>query len=109
MALNGLFPGLVTTRSVANLGVFEIEVIIEPTYPGGGGGYVPGAKPDKYKVTIRVTMKNGRVWNYSRVVTNTIARVIAKLTGVKFEEQPDITVTSVVAHKVITDVRANKK
>lgn len=99
MALNGLFPGLVTTRSVANLGTFEIEVIIEPIRPSGGGGYVPGDRKDKYKVTIRISMKSGKTWKLERIVSNTLARVVARLMKIKLEveETPQIVVHSVTA------------
>ena len=94
-ALNGLFPGLVTTRSVANLGSFEIEVIIEPVTPsGGGGGFYHPLKPSdtKYKVKIRVT-RNGKLWEYEKVVGSTIARVVAKVIRKKLAE-PSILVTN---------------
>lgn len=86
-ALNGLFPGLVTTRSVANLGHFEIEVIIEPVAPSGGGGFYQPLKPSitKYKVKIRVTRK-GKVWEYEQIVGSTTAKVLAKVLKKKVAE-----------------------
>lgn len=78
-ALNGLFPGLVTHRSIANLGQFEIEITIEPVYTQGGGGGVPSnVKSDKYKVKIRITRK-GKVWKYEQTVGATTANVLAKV------------------------------
>ena len=87
-ALNGLYPGLVTTRSVANLGHFEIEVIITPPLPdhsGGGGGWVPGARPQKWHIKIKVTRK-GKVWEYESDVNKATAKVAAKLLRVKIPE-----------------------
>jgi len=100
-AVEGLYPGLVTTRSVANLGSFEIEVIIQPEPQGGGGGYyyedvVPGKR--EYRVKIKVTRK-GKVWNYEKVVNNFTAKVLAKLLKVKLPEDPKITVHSVSVSK----------
>lgn len=110
LAVEGLFPGLVTTQSVANLGLFDIEVIIQPIPVGGGGGYAPTLKPDKYQVTIRVTMKNGRRWTYTRVVSNTLARVFARLARINLETDPTkVTVHSVTLKHPTTDIKAYKK
>jgi hypothetical protein len=87
-ALMGLFPGLVTHRSIANLGHFEIEITIEPQPSGGGGGgfYRPtGAGTDKYKIRIRVTRK-GRVWEFEKIVGSTMAKVLAKVIKKKVAE-----------------------
>ena len=95
-ALNGLFPGLVSTRSVANLGHFEIEVIIEPVYPqGGGGGYVPrplNDRPTKYRIVIRIT-RNGKTWKYEQIVSTAVAKVTAKLIG-KTLVEPTVSVVN---------------
>lgn len=95
-SVSGLFPGLVTSRSIANLGTFEIEVIIEPVYPGTGGGgysYTPaGITKDKYKVKIRITRK-GKVWEYEKIVGSTTAKVVAKVIGIKVAE-PTVHITS---------------
>lgn len=91
-ATGGLFPGLVTTRSVANLGAFEIEVIIEPVSTGGGGGYHQPAKA-KYKIKIRVTRKN-KVWNFESEVNDVTARVMAKILKVELKKEPTVEVTS---------------
>tara|TARA_R110000772_G_scaffold81358_3_gene173080 strand:+ start:295 stop:630 length:336 start_codon:yes stop_codon:yes gene_type:complete len=100
-ATEGLFPGLVTTRSIANLGSFEIEVTITPAGPaGGGGGYwedVPQNKRD-YRINIRVTRK-GKVWDYERVVNNWSAKVLAKLLKVKLPDDPKIIVHNVTVKK----------
>lgn len=95
-ATGGLFPGLVTTRSIANLGAFEIEVIIEPPTPtpvtGGGGGYQRPIKA-KYKIKIRVTRKN-KVWNFESEVNDVTARVMAKILRVDLKKEPTVEVTS---------------
>ena len=93
LALDGLFPGLVTHRSVANLGTFEIEITVEPIYDGGGGGggyYFP--RKDKYKVKIRVT-RNGKLWELEQVVNSITAKVICKLLRIK-QEDSAVTLTS---------------
>lgn len=86
-----------TTRSIANLGAYEVEVIIEPVRPlYGGGGFVPGAPLDKYKIKIRIT-KDGKSWRYEQTVSNRSARVLARLLRVKMPEEPTITVYSATA------------
>lgn len=92
-ALLGLYPGLVTTRSIANLGHFEVEIIIEPVSPGGGGGWAPAAPITKYNVRIVVRTKT-KVWDYKTTVNVATARVIARVIGKKLEE-PSVTLTSV--------------
>jgi hypothetical protein len=87
LALQGLFPGSVTTRSIANLGVFESEVIIEPVVPsrGGGGGFSAAplhVKPTHYRVTVRVKY-NGKWYEDTQIVDEHRARVIATLKGIK--------------------------
>jgi hypothetical protein len=92
-ATHGLFPGLVTTSSIANLGHWSVEVIIEPVVPtGGGGGFYTPLKPDitKYRVRIRITRK-GKVWEYDKVVNLATAKVVAKVIG-KTIQSPSITV-----------------
>ena len=84
MAVNGLFPGLTTTRSVSNLGTFETVVIIQPVVSNGGGGYVPvrrGQRPDRYKVTVRVSY-DGKTHEDSVIVDDIEARVQAELHGI---------------------------
>jgi hypothetical protein len=96
LALNGLFPGITTHRSVANLGHFEIEVIITPVpYSMGGGGYSytpTGVGTDKYSIKIRITRK-GKVWDYEKIVGVTTAKVFAKVIGKKITT-PTISVLS---------------
>lgn len=83
-ALVGLFPGLVTTTSVANLGTTSISVSITPIVDYGGGSiYHPaGSRNNKYKVKIIIS-RNGKTWEYERIVGETTAKVIAKVTGQK--------------------------
>ena len=88
LATEGLYPGLVSTFSMAVLGLLEIEVIIEPVAPSfGGGGYggVVLPRKDKYKLRIIVRRK-GKTWNYETIITDTTARVIAKIAKVKKKE-----------------------
>ncbi len=86
LAVQGLFPGQVTTRSVANLGTYEIEVIIQPVVPrSGGGGFVPAPlhiKPTHYRVTVRVKY-NGKWYEDTQIVDEHNASVIATLKGIK--------------------------
>lgn len=104
MAVHGLYPGIVSTRSIANLGHFEIEVIIEPVAPGGvGGGYGGSRKSEDYKITIRVTRK-GKLWTQSYVVKKVVAKVFARIlkrtnpfgvnvTSVNIQENDEVKVT----------------
>ena len=98
LATEGLYPGLVSTFSIAVLGALEIEVIIEPVVPGfgGGGGFdVVLPRKDKYKLRIIVRRK-GKTWNYETIITDTTARVIAKIAGVK-KKEASVVVESVQA------------
>lgn len=104
-ALNGLFPGLVSHRSVANLGHFEIEIVIEPVVHGGGGFSAPITTSNKYKVKIRISRK-GKSWNYETVVNPSMARVVARFSGINIQE-PKVVVTSVT--KTIESIKAVKK
>ena len=92
-ALNGLYPGLVTTRSIANIGHLKVEVIIEPLGRGGPVDTTDLSKrKDKYKVTIRVTYKS-RVFEYYREVGRWEANIYAKMLGVELMTPPDPTIT----------------
>ena len=109
-ATEGLFPGLVTTRSIANLGAFIFEVIIEPVL--GGAGRSPIARPryekDKYKITIRVRHKD-RVWSIESIVGKLTAQIAARLLRTKLIE-PEVAVTSVaVAESVEPTIEVFKK
>lgn len=109
-ATGGLFPGLVTTRSIANLGSFEVEVIIEPVVVTGGGGAVfgPIRKKDKYKITIRVSSKK-KTWKYETVVNNITAKVVAKLTGITMMK-PEVTIDNItVIEKTTPTIKVDKK
>ena len=83
-ALGGLFPGLVTTMSVANLGALSIGVSITPIVDFGGGGFEhpAGSRNNKYKVKFIIS-RNGKKWEYEQIVGETTAKVIAKVTGQK--------------------------
>lgn len=91
-ATQGLYPGLVSTRSVANLGHFEIQVIIEPVSQGGGGWAPVGLSYDKYRIRIIVTRK-GKTWEYEQIVSSTTAKIVAKVLKKKVAE-PTISVNS---------------
>lgn len=93
MAVQGLYPGLVTTSSVANLGHFKIEITVSPLGRGGPADTTDlSKKKDKYLVTIRVTYKT-RVYEYSREVGKWEANVYAKMLGVELMTPPDPTIT----------------
>jgi hypothetical protein len=84
LALEGLFPGVSSFESIANKGHLEREVIIEPVVGNGGGGYVPvpkGQKPERYRVTVRVTI-NGKRYEETQIVDDNQARVLAQLSGI---------------------------
>lgn len=94
-ALNGLYPGLVTTRSIANIGHLKVDVIIEPITDVGRGIADTtrlSKKKDKYKVTIRVTYKT-RVYEYSSIVGEWVANIYARLLGVELMKPVDPTIT----------------
>jgi len=97
-ATHGLYPGLVTTRSVANVGHFKLEVIIEllpDGPPGSAGGAISTRgrpKKDKYKVTIRVMYKT-RIWELERELGQNMANVTAKFLGTELPEDPNVSVT----------------
>lgn len=104
LALGGFYPGLVTTLSVANLGTFDVEVIITPVVPsGGGGGYVPisrGQKPDRYRVTVRV-IHGQRRYEESVIVDDLQARVTAKVNGITVFTEDEVMIS-------INGVQVNK-
>lgn len=84
-ATHGLFPGITSHRSVANLGQYEIEIIVKPVTPtvgGGGGGWLHPIKDRE--ITIRIT-KNGETWETTQVTSKYFAdgliKVFAKLVG----------------------------
>lgn len=88
-AVEGLYPGMTTHKSIANLGLFDFEITIEPQPPsgfGGGGFYSPlNVGPTKYKVKIKITRK-GKTWEYEQIVGLTMAKVLAKVTKIKIAE-----------------------
>lgn len=93
-ALNGLYPGLVSTFSVATIGQFQIEVEFIPDISGGGGaGYAgtPSNKHTKYLLRIKVSRK-GKAWNFESKISNTTAKVLAKFIQ---QELPSVVVTDI--------------
>lgn len=109
LATGGLFPGITTHRSIANLGHFEIEVTIERWPRGGGGWYDQTDDEDKYRITIRVTSKKGKVWDYSTVVSEETANVVAKLVNIKLHDHPTIVVHSVTVNAQDPQIKVYKK
>jgi hypothetical protein len=109
LATDGLFPGLKSTLSIATLGAFTIGIDITPVYPtgAGGGGVGPNLETDKYKVTIRVSFKD-KHWKIERIVNKFMARVAARLTGVKLPEEPKIVITSVSARTITPEIKVDK-
>jgi len=114
LAVDGLFPGLATHMSIANLGSFGVQVIIEPVSYGGGGGYVTaptGFKTDKYRIRIIVTRK-GKRWSYERIVSTNTAKVIAKLAKIELNV-PSISVGNITvnesAEPVVKVTHVNRK
>jgi len=107
LATDGLFPGLKSTLSIATLGAFIIGIEITPIRSTGGGGYGPNLQTDKYKVTIRVSFKNKR-WTLERVVDKLLARVTARLSGIKFQEEPQIAITSVNCYSITPEIKVDK-
>ncbi len=77
LATDGLFPSLTSHFSIAVLGAFFVEVIIEP----------PVKKPDlgyadlEYKITIRVRRKD-KVWEQSRYVSYFTGKSLEKVVAV---------------------------
>ena len=109
-ATEGLFPGLVSTRSVANLGAYIFEVIIELLPGGAGRSPIAGQRheKDKYKITIRVRHKD-RVWSIESIVGKLTAQIAARLLRTKLVE-PEVAVTSVtVAESVEPTFEVFKK
>jgi hypothetical protein len=86
MALEGMFPGLQSTFSIALRGEFETEVIIVPVVPkSAGGGWAPAplhVRPRHFKVTVRVKY-NGVWYEDTQILDENQARVIAELKGIK--------------------------
>ena len=83
MAVHGLFPGLVTTRSVANLGHFEIEIIVNPVEPvtktvSGGSGWLTPIRDRE--IIVRVT-RNGETWEASWTTSKYFAEKIISVTA----------------------------
>lgn len=93
MATHGLFPGIVSTRSIANLGHFEIEVIVTEEGAGGGGGsiaahpgiYVPWkGKPQQRKKSVQIVVKfsKDQVWRRAYVIDSRGADMLVKVINI---------------------------
>lgn len=85
MATHGLFPGTVTNLGVANMGVYDVEVIITPVVQNAGGGFSFAPlhrKPTHFRVTVRIKY-NGKWYEDTQIVDEKQARVIATLKGIK--------------------------
>lgn len=103
LALNGLYPGVTSIRSISNMGMFETTVIIEPV-KSSGGGYVPvakGEKPDRYRVTIRVIV-NGKKYEETYIVDDHEARIMANVHGVMIFTE-DVVMVAVNGVQVINE------
>lgn len=97
-ALNGLYPGLVSTFSVAVFGQLQIDIELVPELPAGGGGagyagYVSN-KHTKYLLRIKVSRK-GKAWDFESKISNTTAKVLAKFIK---QELPTVVVTDIQLH-----------
>lgn len=114
-AVHGLYPGLVSIRSIANLGQFDIEIIIEPEVPslGGSAGSSAYVKPSKTKYTLKIRVnRKDKTWEYESKISQTTAKVIAKFlkqelpsvelinANVVEKEQPAVEVKHVSTTKV---------
>lgn len=106
-ATEGLFPGLVSTRSIANLGAFIFEVIIELVEPAAGRSPIarPQYEKDKYKITIRVRHKD-RIWSIDSVVSKLTAQIAARLLRTQLVE-PNVEVS--VVQPVMPSVQVFKR
>lgn len=108
-AVDGLYPGMTTHRSIANLGLFDVEITIEPQPSGSGGGgyYSPlNVGPTKYKVKIRITRK-GKTWEYEQIVGLTTAKVLAKVTKIKIAEPTVSLVKTSMVEQTEVKVKVN--
>ena len=87
LAVEGMYPGMQTTFSIALRGEYETEVIITPVIPSpqGGGGFVGTPlhiRARHFRVTVRIKY-NGKWYEDTQVVDDKQARVIAQLKGIK--------------------------
>lgn len=96
--------------AVVTFGFVTIE--ISPAFfddDTGQGGYIPIQRKDKYNITIRIS-RFGRVWNYQSIITDTFARILAKLLRVKLPEEPKISIDGVTLKTDSTpDIKVTKK
>ena len=84
LGTEGLAPGIFKHFRVASLGYdFEIEVIITPISPDGGGAGFGVPDLNNYLVTVRIRHKK-RTWETSKQLNNTglsrLEKVIASFT-----------------------------
>lgn len=113
LAVEGLHPAHISTRSVANLGTYEIEVIITPVpVPSGGGGGAPRTiTPRRYLITVRVRF-NGKVYEDTQEVDEHRARVIADFHGIKAFKKDEVMVSvngvQIVEAKMISVIATKK-
>ena len=112
LATEGLNPNGLTHRGIANLGTFEVEVIIVPIpHPTGGGGGYNRPLPRQFRVTVRVRF-NGKVYEDSQIVDEHRARVIAKFRGIKMfsRTSPMVSVNGIqIMEEKEIQVRVTKK
>jgi hypothetical protein len=75
LATNGIGPGWSTFGFATNGFGFEIEVVVRPVQPSGGGYWAP-AQP--YEIIIRVKYK-GKVWEERRIISELMAKSLEKV------------------------------
>jgi hypothetical protein len=95
IATEGLYPGRVSTFSVATLGYGFIEVTIEALAPGRGSANTTQLSKEKgkYKITIRVRYKDW-IWQKEYITSDKTASVVAKALKVQLPE-PVVVLTNV--------------
>lgn len=125
MATDGLFPGLVSTFSIAVLGTLEFQVQIfeeqptQSTHRSGGTihhssttnhsyGNV-GHTNNKYSVQVTVSHK-GRQWHTKQYAVNgTAAKVLAKVLKVAIQPKHTVTAEHISSTELPITVEASFK